>query len=293
MSAASKRTLPKDEATQLQLVQDYLDGMKKTQLMEKYNLHAPQIYLILRRHNVKPKRNPQKFFRHCTVCGRGIEYPKYIPGSWWFAYVARVCDHPSCRSLAHFFPEIRLEMIRQQQQYLETVRSYRKVSTTPKQPFRRHLWTPEPGWCDGDIVEDNASLSDAELAALERAFHVETDERFEDLSETAQQALWGRLSRLAIAVRLRASSEALRASVELDTKRPRESFLRQFFGGADTAAETLAKAFDVLYLWRCGCDEQTTYVVRTLDDIPAEAGLYGICTRCSSIALSVGDSTWF
>jgi hypothetical protein len=113
-----------------------------------------------------------------------------------------------------------------------------------------------------------------------------TVERGKDIPLTARRSLWGRLSELSVAVRMYALGTA-ETAITLPRRNPVGEFLRRFFGNNPKAAVVKANAFDVLYLWRCNCPNQKSYVIRSLAEFPRRADEYGVCPRCTSTALVI------
>ena len=261
------------EEQQQELVADYQAGMKRVDIAAKYGLFAPQIYAYLRKHGVQANRQPNKRSSlYCVVCGAERPMPTYSPSASFRSIPT--CGSEACKSILLFRPELRLRAV---------------IPAPHGKRDRRGLKLPEweTSW-EMEPRKEILTLDATELAALEAAFKLGTDESGQDITEAARTALWGRLSKLAIAVSLRAV-EVGETSLTLSRRQPLHEFLRRFFGYdvEATLRSGFADAFDVVYLWRCSCPQQESYVVRKLSDFPARPGEYGVCSLCSSSALVI------
>jgi len=259
------------EQQQQELVAAYQAGTKLADLRAKYNLFAVQVYAYLRKHGVQASRQPSKRpSLYCVVCGDERPMPTYSPSASFRAIPT--CGSEACKSILLFRPELRLREV------------ILPVQNNRDQRGRKFMeW--EPSWEMAPRLEIT-TLDATELAALEAAFHLGTDESGQDISETARTSLWGRLSQLAVAVNLHSTTVGDTA-ITLSKRQPLQGFLRRFFGHDVEAASVLAEAFDVIYLWRCGCPQQESYVIKTLSEFPSQPGAYGVCSLCSSSALVI------
>lgn len=255
---------------QAELVRDYLSGMTRNAVMAKWGLpYPPQLYAYLRRNGVQyNKQKPRKKKLFCCVCGAPKQYPKYTPRGAWFT--SAHCGDPACKSILVFRSDLRP--------------LWKRSSENPSVPAG-----PLPIAWDGDICEsslqqEDGKLDAAALAALEKAFHLDVDDRGEQLSEKARKAVWSRLAKVSIAVRLNAEN-VTETSLTLPKSDSLGAFLRRFFGSG--YASFAADAFDVIYLWRCPCVHQHTYVVHSLTEFPTTPGGHGVCPYCSSAALEI------
>lgn len=246
---------------QLQLVADYKSGVHRVALTEKYSITPPRLYAYLRQHGVQPNRCPKKP-RLCVVCGDPKPLPPYRPSAIWSTTFA--CKEMACKTLLIVRPDLRPRPPQMNQ-----------TGRVHKRPIGNDF-------IEYDKYEDIIELTESELATLCRAFRISQDERGADLTEEQRKALYGRASQLTVAVHTRARA-ASETSMSLPKNRTQKEFLKRYFGGD----ESLASAFDVIYLWSCGCPNQTSYVLRSLNELPDEKGEYGFCSYCGAAALEV------
>lgn len=256
---------------QYELVKDYLAGVYRTELSKKYDLFPTQIYAYLRKNGVQANRQRKpKLEYHCVVCGCLRPMPPYSPNTIW--RLTQTCDDEACKSILLMRPDLRAR----------APMSAPRVAGAPSHTHKR-LWEDLQ---ELDAQQEIASLDATELATLERAFHLGADERGADITESARRSLWGALSDVSVAVHLRAEGPA-ETAITLSKKNPLGAFLKRFFGGCSDAMADTADSFDVVYLWRCGCPRQQSYVIRSLTDLPSTPGEYGVCTLCSAAALVI------
>lgn len=256
---------------ELALVADYQAGVSRNDIMKKYRVNPPKLYDTLRKHGVQANRKPTKHNFFCVVCGAPRPLPPYHPSNVWRSIPT--CGDEACKSVILFRPDLRV----------------RKVPFVPhgrrKKPSQ--AWSLWNDLVDFEVAEEINRLSDAELAGIERAFTLGTDDRLKDTPEAARKALYGRLSEVTIAVRLAAAQPA-ETTLTFDAKQGIRGFLRTYFGDdSQRMRESVESMYDVLLLWRCGCPEQAVYVVRKPEDFPTEQGDYGVCARCSAAALEL------
>lgn len=259
------------EARQQELVADYLAGVKRVDLSKKYDLFPPQIYAYLRKNGVQANRaGGQHPKYHCVVCGEDRPLPPYSPNKIWRSTAA--CSDLACKTLLTVRPDLRKRP--------SFVTFKGKKSAKPPSSFR---------WEDLRELKPQQEilfLDDIELAALQKAFQLSFDERGVDVPEKAQTALWGRMSKLSIAVHLRAPI-AGETSVTLADDEPFKEFTRRFLGRSNEEMLSMLCAFDVIYLWRCSCPQQQVYIIRTREEFPKRPGEYGVCPLCSAAALEI------
>jgi len=261
------------EEQQTALVADYRAHMPRVALVEKYHLHPPQLYAYLRRHKVRLRMRKRKPRFFCAVCGKPRPLPVYSPNSIWLSMPT--CGRPECKSVMLFRPDLHL----------------REVPKVIKSPRHHHYPKGrQPRWndlVDMSTAEDVNRLTEAELAAIEKAFRLGTDERLADLPETARKAIFGRLSEVTVAIRLLAEKPA-ETTLEFDSETAQGDFFRMYFGDeAKSAREVVGNAYDILLLWRCGCPEQTVYLIRNPAEFPCKPGEYGVCERCGAAAMEL------
>lgn len=255
---------------QQELVKDYLAGVYRTELSKKYDLFPTQIYAYLRKNGVQANRQRKPSLEYyCAVCGALRPMPPYSPNAIW--RVMATCGDPACKGILYVRPDLRVRAL------LPYYRSGGKS---------KWKGTPWDDVWDINVRKEIVELDATELAALEYAFHLGVDERGLDLSERARKSLWGRLSQLSIAVHLRAEGPSDTA-LRLSRKQPLKEFLRMHFGKDVESAAVTADAFDVVYLWRCACPNQTSYAIKSLSEFPTETGEYGVCALCSAAALEI------
>jgi hypothetical protein len=242
----------------------YLDGVKRVPLCEEFNLFPTQLYAYLRRNGVQ--NNRIKTRPHlCLVCGAERKMPPYSPNAIWRNI--QTCGDPACKSVLYVRPDL-----------------YIPLQVKPGKVFRRVPPLPWEFMVDTDTLDGASRLTETELAALERAFSLRADERGLDVTETAKKALWGRLSKLTIAICLVSEGPTM-TSIKLSKRGPLKEFFSRFFGKEAEGGDV--SCFDVLYLWRCDCPEQTSYVVRSIAELPVLPGDYGVCSRCGAAALEI------
>jgi hypothetical protein len=250
-------------------VQDYLTGMRRVDISAKYDLFPTQIYAYLRRRGVQANRHAKhERTAICSVCGVVRPMPPYSPSNQF--RTRPTCGDPACLALMTFRPELRL-------------RAISKVYPFKGRPGATYPWE---FLAEAETYRRISHLDATELATLERAFQLGVDERGHDITEGARNSLWGKLSELSIAVHLR-STGLTDTALTLSRKQPLHEFLRRFFGRDVELAAVTAAAFDVVYLWRCGCPQQEGYVIRSLAEFPSRPGDYGVCTMCASSALVI------
>lgn|GEM_PF-5305688 len=257
------------EEQQTELVADYVAGMRRVDISAKYALFPTQIYAYLRRRGVQANRLRRSSSLTCCVCGHQREMPAYSPSSRFRALAT--CGDEACKSILLFRPEIR--------------KHHNDAPCGRKNSWVRH-YIEWPDHLNVETYDEITDLDAAELAALEAAFELGVNDIGEDISPEARKSLWGRLSMLSVAVHLR-SEEAADTAITLPAKRPLATFLRRYFGKDTEESAAVADAFDVLYLWRCRCPQQETYVLRSTADLPTAPGEYGTCTTCSAAALVI------
>lgn len=255
-----------DQEQQKRLCQMYLDGVRRVDLSKEFNLFPTQIYAYLRKNGIQNNRH-RLISRLCIICGARRPMPAYSPNNNWRGIPT--CGDVACKAILLVRPD------------LCTPKNTR-CSGTSKAKHRN--CNPWDFLVNIDIIDSLTRLTESELLALERAFSLREDARGLDLPETARKALWGRLSNLTIAVRF-VSEGAATTAVTLRRQGPLKDFFQQFFGREAEPADV--RCFDVLYLWRCECPEQTSYVVRSIGELPVLPGDYGVCPRCGAAALEV------
>jgi hypothetical protein len=256
---------------ELELIADYRAGVKRDAIMKKYRVNPPKLYDTLRKYGVQANRKPTKYNFFCVVCGEPRPLPPYHPSAVWRSMPT--CGDEACKSVILFRPDLRV----------------REVPLVPpgrhKRPSRAFkMWND---LVDFEVADEINRLTDAELAAIERAFTLGVDERAADVSEVALQALYGRFSEVTIAVRMVGQNPA-ETTLTLDADTARGAFFRMYFGDdAPKLRKSVESMYDVLFLWRCACPEQTVYVIRKPEDFPKEPGEYGVCGRCGAAALEL------
>lgn len=256
---------------ELALIADYRAGMKRNDIMKKYRVNPPKLYDTLRKYGVQANRLLTKYNFFCVVCGEPRPLPPYHPSAVWRSMPT--CGEEACKSVILFRPDLRVRKV----PYVPPGRHKK-----PSQAFK--LWND---LVDFDVAEEINRLTDAELAAIERAFTLGADERAADVPEKALQSFYGRFSEVVVAVRMVGVNPS-ETALMFPTSTARKDFFRMYFGGDSLKARESAESmYDVLFLWRCACPEQTVYVIRKPEDFPKESGEYGVCGRCGAAALEL------
>ncbi len=256
---------------ELELVADYQVGVTRSAIMKKYHVNPPKLYDTLRKYGVQANRTPTKYNFFCVVCGAPRPLPPYHPSAVWRSMPT--CGDEACKSVILFRPDLRIRKV---------PGSPPKTCKKPSKAFK--LWND---LVDFEVAEEINKLTDAELAAIERIFTLGTDDRLLDVSEAARKSLYGRLSEITIAVRL-ASAKPAETSLVFGAEAGIGGFFRTYFGDdSNKMRKSVENMYDVLFLWRCACPEQTVYVVRKPQDFPKKSGEYGVCGRCGAAALEL------
>lgn len=242
------------------MISSYLAGERVVSIAERSGCPRTTLYAVLRSVGIEPGRHqrsgPPTKAHHCVVCGGRKRTPPsgHLSGGW-----ARqpTCGSPDCVSLLLYVP-------------------HKKVSRFWS-GHRDPLLDVEIDYVEMAEFDDELGHDDE----LERDYEVFEDERGADIPESMTSFPWSSLSMVTIAM-MAPVGEPSEISLRLSVP-PRETFVGRYFGGD----LSMAKSFEIIYAWRCGCPEQALYVLKTVEDIPEEPGYYGACPRCGSVALAV------
>lgn len=240
------------------MVAAYLAGERVVDIASRHGVNRSTLYAALRAAGAPVSRSsrsvPENPRYHCKVCGgRKRPLPSGVIGGE--AKRRPTCGDPACVSLLALVP-------------------HRTRSNTGRK------WKHPASEIEGEEMAEYADAIDRG-DVLERDFQRTIDERLADVPESMRSFPWNPAATIPIAVMSPAGQPG---EVWMRLREPAaRSFVEEYCGGD----EGFPGRFEVIYAWRCGCPQQTVFVVERLTDLPEEAGFYGACPRCGAVALSV------
>lgn len=274
---------PVSPEVEREICEEYRGWKTWSELCDRYGVGRQKLYEILDRHGVERKwlkLPPLKVY--CVVCGGPITLPPRLVANPRERRRARAkyinCCSDDCRTIKASLPDGAVER-----------RHYdRKVVYRSGKSYPSALnWTRRRGWWidpAGEIDPEAHVATTASSGSVEPGYEIREDERGIRRPE-ALTAIWSRLSRVSVALRLVAEREAV-ISLVLDLRpgeRGRDALARLVAGGDLTTL----KNFDVVLAWRCSCPAQATWSIESPRHVPDEPGYYGICPVCRAMALKV------
>jgi len=258
--------MPLDQSAKDDMIASYLAGERVAPLAARHGVPRSTLYAVLRAAGIEPGRVPKSTplspRHYCGVCGGPKPPPSsgHRSGEWWEALT---CGDPACVSLSFLVPRTRKRRARE---------------------HGHHKTTAFVMGADLEYDEETREYTE-ELAfddVLERDFDEVEDERIADVSAEAKAFAWSPVSASLVAVQV---PPGVPGGIGLELHRPTaQAFLDEFCGGSPPP---VLDNFDLIYVWRCDCPQQSTFEVVSLGDLPDLPGFYGACPRCGSVALRV------
>ena len=263
-------------------IREYTEGVAVAEILDKRGLKPGTLYRWLNQEGV-PRRGPKTgklppLERVCCVCGKVVKGSR---SSNW-RYLA-TCGEVECVAFLAFRPDLAPPEAAKRSKSGSHPKARKGMADLLHECFEA-LTGPELDEATLALDTDEQIIPDFEPTG---------DERGADMPE-AQKALWGRLSRLTVALQ-RVDREGGEVGLWLPV-RPGRSAQRAFVDellGGDRSSLAL---FDYLYIWRCSCPMARSYEIETIDDLPGRDGWYGACPQCGGVALrierTVLDEVW-